>query len=182
LLKNKFLIVFKLILISILTISFYSCEKPTQYKEFKDTGEHGFSMMVPAHWQSESKKTQTGGTALLFSGAQGTEEYDTTINIQIIKRSAEDTLTDQAQHLADQWNTAPKYELIAYDDATLNDHPAVRLVATYQIPGGEDIMKQDQVIVKREKFFFWIGYTAPENLFEKYQEHFEKALGSFRFK
>ena len=56
-----------------------------------------FSTKFPGNWQSEAKKTKTGGTALVFSGPQGTDEYFTTINLQVVHRQPKDTLQAQAQ-------------------------------------------------------------------------------------
>jgi len=55
------------------------------------------------------------------------------------------------------------------------------MVAIYQLPGEKEMYKQDQLIVERGKYFYWIGYTAPENLFEKYKGIMEQAVGSFQF-
>jgi len=143
--------------------------------------EFKFSTKFPGNWQSEAKKTKTGGIALIFSGPQGTDEYYTTINLQVVHRQPKETLQAQAQGFAKQLATAPKYKILSLVEGDLSGQKAVRVVAIYQLPGGEEMFKQDQLIVERGKYFYWIGYTAPENLFEKYKGIMEQTVGSFQF-
>jgi len=143
--------------------------------------EFKFSTNFPGNWLSEAKKTKTGGIALVFSGPQGTDEYYTTINLQVVHRQPKETLQSQAQGFAKQLATAPKYKIFSVVEGDLSGQKAVRMVAVYQLPGGEEMFKQDQLIVERGNYFYWIGYTAPENLFEKYKGIMEQAVGSFQF-
>ena len=164
-----------------LVLGLFAIPAPAQDTKEYINNELKFSTKFPANWQSASKETKTDGTALIFSGPQGTDEYFTTINIQLIHRQPETTVKSQAQDFAKQLTTVPKYKILSVVEGDLSGQKAVRIVAIYQMPGGEEIFKQDQLIVERGKYFYWIGYTAPENLFEKYKGIMEQAIGSFQF-
>jgi hypothetical protein len=139
-----------------------------------------FSTRLPRHWVSEIKNTPKT-SAIIFSGPKDTEEYYTTINLQVTTRQPKDTLKSQAQGFAKQLATAPKYKILSLDEGNLAGQPAVRIKAVYQGPGTKETFKQDQVIAEKGAYFYWIGYTAPEDLFEKYAKFMEQAIGSFKF-
>ena len=156
---------------------------PAVAQEFKEyvNEKLKFSTKFPDNWQSEAKKTKTGGTALVFSGSKGTDEYYTTINIQVVHRQPKNTLQTQAQGFAKQLAATPKYKILSLVEGDLSGQKAVRVVAIYQIPNGKEMFKQDQLIIERDKYFYWLGYTAPEKLFEKYKGIMEQAVSSFQF-
>lgn len=139
-----------------------------------------FSTRLPRHWVSEIKNTPKT-SAIIFSGPQNTEEYYTTINLQVITRQPEDTLQSQAQGFAKQLATAPRYKIISLEEGNLAGQPAVRIKALYQGPGTRELFKQDQVLAEKGAYFYWVGYTAPEDLFDKYSLFMDQALGSFKF-
>ncbi len=139
-----------------------------------------FSTRLPRHWVSEIKNTPKT-SAIIFSGPQNTEEYYITINLQVINRQPEDTLQSQAQGFAQQLSTAPRYKIISLEEGNLAGQPAVRIKALYQGPGTKELFKQDQVLAEKGAYFYWIGYTAPEDLFDKYSMFMDQAIGSFKF-
>jgi hypothetical protein len=139
-----------------------------------------FATEVPSHWVSELKNTKTS-SARIFSGPPRTEAYYTTINFQVVIRKPQETVEDQAKGIQKQWATAPRYKLLANDKGTLGGQPAIRLVAVYQLPGTNEMYGQEQYVTVNGDYFYWIGYTAPGNLFEKYQPVMEKAISRFRF-
>jgi hypothetical protein len=54
-------------------------------------------------------------------------------------------------------------------------------VAEYQFPGSNEMFKQEQFIADRSPYFFWVAYTAPLALFDKYQAVMVKALDTLNF-
>ena len=139
-----------------------------------------FAAMVPKHWVSELKNTKTT-SARIFSGPPRTEAYYTTINFQVVIRKPRETVENQAQDIEKQWAGARKYKLLAKDNGTLGGQPAIRLVAVYQGPGTNELFGQEQYITVNGNYFYWVGYTAPANLYDKYIPNMEKAISSFRF-
>ena len=150
-----------------------------EYVEYRNE-KFKFGAKLPAHWMSEVNNTP-GKSARIFSGHQGTVEYYTTINFQVVIRKGDEGNTVREKELVGQWKTAPKFKMLARDEGTLAGQPALRLVVVYQMPGGKEMYGQEQYITHRGPYFFLIGYTAPGNLFDKYQPIMENAINSFRF-
>ncbi|MBN2398206.1 MAG: hypothetical protein JXI32_07485 [Deltaproteobacteria bacterium] len=147
---------------------------PYQNKRFR------FATVVPRSWVSELRNTKTT-SARIFSGPERTETYYTTINFQVVIRKPGETVEDQAREIQKQWASAPRYKLIANDKGTLGGQPAVRLIAVYQAPGTNEMYGQEQYITVNGDYFYWIGYTAPGNLYDKYRPIMEQAINNFRF-
>ena len=147
---------------------------PYQNDRFK------FATVVPRHWVSELKNTNTT-SAMIFSGPPHSESYYTTINFQVVIRKPGETVESQAKDLQNQWASASRYKLLAHDPGTLGGQPAVRLIGVYQAPGTSEMFGQEQYITVNGNYFYWIGYTAPGNLYDKYQPIMEKAVNNFRF-
>ncbi len=147
---------------------------PYQNKQFR------FATVVPKNWVSELRNTKTT-SARIFSGPERTEAYYTTINFQVVIRKPRETVEDQANEIQKQWATAPRYKLLANDTGTLGGQPAVRLIAVYQAPGTTETYGQEQYITVNGDYFYWIGYTAPGNLYDQYHPIMERAINNFRF-
>ena len=141
----------------------------------------GFRLTVPGGWVGQGQKTNSGGKALIFSGPKGSEEYFTTINVQVVKVRHGATVQQQARKFAQQLATAPKHKITSVTEGKLAGAPAVRILCIYQHPGNKEIFQQDQVIALRGGFFYWLGFTAPKNLYSKYHPIMDRCLGSFDF-
>lgn len=142
--------------------------------------EYGFSMEVPEHWVSESRKIESG-TALIFSGPKGSAEYFATINLQVVIRRPIDTIEERANQLEKQWKTAPAYRMISRATGTLGGQPAIRMVVEYQQPGGTERFRQEQVVAERGLYFYLVGYTASPDLYDKAYGAMQQALATFEF-
>jgi hypothetical protein len=138
----------------------------------------GFSFQVPANWPAPEKKSVA---TLIFSGPQGSLQYRTTINVQLVQRKANANLQTEAKEIIKQWATAPKYKLLSRQTGSLAGKRGMRLVVQYQLPGTEEMFKQEQFIVDRPPYFFWIGYTAPLELFDANRHFMAKAIETLKF-
>ncbi|MEW5910940.1 MAG: DcrB-related protein [Thermodesulfobacteriota bacterium] len=138
----------------------------------------GFSIQVPKHWLPPEKK---GTGTLVFSGPKGSEQYQTTINVQLVRSPAGSSLAKEVQEIEKQWGAAPQYRLLAKQTGTLAGQRGVRLLAQYQLPGTTQMFKQEQFIVDRSPYFFWLGYTAPLALFDKHQAVMVQAVNTLKF-
>ena len=141
---------------------------------------YGFSTEFPDGWVSQSQKTKTG-SALVFSGPQGTDEYFTTINLQVVIRQPTDTLEGRANGLEQQFATAQDYARISREPFTLAGQPAIRLVVTYRQTGVKEAFKQEQVIAERGAYFYTIAYTAPVGLYERSAAVMKAVIAGFQF-
>gem|GEM_PF-5551791 len=138
----------------------------------------GFSLQVPKHWLPPERK---GTGTLVFSGPKGSEQYQTTISVQLVRPPAGSSLQKEVQAVEQQWRSAPQYQLLSKQTGTLAGQRGVRLLAQYQMPGTTQIYKQEQFIIDRAPYFFWLGYTAPLPLFDKHQAAMVKAVNTLKF-
>ncbi len=134
----------------------------------------GCRLTLPSHWTAEKR-----GRALVFSGAKGSGEYETTISLQVTGRQAYPDLTAVAADYVAQWSRNPGYRLLARKQGTVGGLPAVLLLARYRTRGRE--FQQEQVAIQRGVSYYLIGYTAPLELFERGRPHMDRALASLRF-
>jgi hypothetical protein len=134
------------------------------------------SLQLPSHWVSQSHDNN-----LIYSGPKGTEEAMTTITLQFIKPQSGTTLEAQAQGIQKQWGTAKKYRLLSKKNLQVAGQPAMQMVVEYQMPQGTEMYRQEQLIIQRGEFFYWMGYIAPVNFFAKYHTAMDQAIRSFQF-
>ncbi|MCX6993995.1 MAG: zinc-ribbon domain-containing protein [Kiritimatiellaeota bacterium] len=135
----------------------------------------GFVAELPAHWESEVKDN-----AHIFCGAKGTEEYDTTVNFQIINKKPGSTVRSEADKILSQWKTMDEFELDKTDQGDLSGKKAFYMVARFEMPSGQ-AFQQMQAIIDREPYYYMISYTAPKKLFKKYYFVMVHLIGTFRF-
>ena len=135
----------------------------------------GFVAELPAHWESQVKDN-----AHIFCGAKGTEEYDTTVNFQIINKKPGSTVKSEADDMLSQWKTMGGFKLDKTDQGDLNGNQALYMIASYELPSGHEF-QQMQAIIDHEPYYYMIGYTAPKNLFRKYYFVMVHLIGTFRF-
>jgi len=133
----------------------------------------GFSVDIPRNWESE-----VNGQALVFSGRHGTDQWRTTINCQVIETGNLGSSSFIAD-LKSQWQTYNAYQLISEQSGTLDSQKAIRLLVKYRLKNTDELIRQEQIVVLHPKFFYLIGYTAPDDLFDRYYGPMSRALDSF---
>jgi hypothetical protein len=138
----------------------------------------GYSLTLPEHWAAQVKPG-SGGRSLVFSGAKGTQEYATTISLQVLPRKAYADLTTLAGDLVSQWQRLPDYKLLARQKGKLAGRPALRLLVEYHQPGGKQTYRQEQFACLGDGNYYLLAYTAPVSLFERFRPHLAQALDSF---
>ena len=136
----------------------------------------GFACQVPSHWLPQPKPPAT----LTFSGPAGSEQYFTTINMQLVKDQAS-SLEAQVQEFLNQMGRLPHYRLLSRQGGTLAGRRGVRLLVEYQLPDNQQLFRQVQFVAERAPYFFWLAYTAPVNLFDQHQAIMDKVLDSLQF-
>lgn len=145
------------------------------YAVFKNA-KFGFSLEVPRHWTQKTRDN-----AMVFSGAKGTEQYLSTINIQLVNRAPGSSLAAQAEELISQWQKLDGYKLEGYNAGEFHNKPCVYLAATYLALDTDNKYQQVQVIAERDKYHYFMAYTAPARVADKYLPVFYHAVKTFRF-
>lgn len=137
----------------------------------------GFVTELPAHWESEVRNNTH-----LFSGPKGSEDYNVTVNFQFIAMTAPGQVAQQKQSAVEQWQKLEGFRLIEDNIYKLQDqYPAGFLHACYKMPGNDTLWEQIQVIIERQPYYYFIGYTSPQPLFEKYYPHLKHLIQTLRF-
>jgi len=146
-----------------------------KYSEYKNT-KYNFKALLPSTWESEVK-----GSAIIFSGAKNTDQFSTTINFQVIPRTSKTSLEGQAQKIREQWANMKNFKLLSQETVNLTGKPAVHMLASFTVASVNKIYNQEQVIIEHTNHHYFIAYTAPEALFNKYRYIMNKTVESFQF-
>jgi len=155
--------------------AFFSLAKDS-YKKYTDDQKYNFTVEVPEKWVVENIKN-----GLVFSGKQGTEEYNTTITFQFIPKQTGKTLDSEVEKFLSQMKTAQKFKLISKESCKLSGVPGCKIRVSYQAPGTAELFSQEQYITETKSCFCWLGYTAPSDLFDKYHAVITHAAQTVKF-
>jgi hypothetical protein len=135
--------------------------------------QYGFGFDIPAHWVSE-----INDYSLVFSGPKGGEEWNTTINVQIIKKG-DYTLASLARALYEQWQGSELFQEHAREEGSYGGGQAVRYQVTYRRENDTVMFAQDQLVIEGPEYFYLLGYTAPQSLYRKHYDKMVRAVTSF---
>ncbi len=135
----------------------------------------GYRFELPAHWV-----TATNGGAQVYSGPPGAPDREVTINVQTTPLNPRSTPIGEAKELERQWGRLPGYHLRTPKRSTsLRGYAACSVRAAYSLPG-QGTFVQEQWIVARKPHYYWIGYTAPEPLFDRNRHVLQRALDTLQ--
>lgn len=133
-----------------------------------------FTVELPTDWIKEENDQ-----SLVFSGKQGTEQWQTTINFQLVA-GVNQQLPAHVAEFKDQWKDFdPDYRLLSEQNGTLDGYSAISLRAQYHDPSDGSEVQQTQFLVQYPEFVFFIAYTAPAKLYDAYYPVIERVLTSF---
>ena len=149
--------------------------EPLRFTDYTNRN-FGFSTRLPRNWQG----TVTG-EELVFSGFRATEQFLTTVKFQFVTNTLGNTLEGQAQELEDEWSGLKGYRLLSREPFRFEGNPAVRMAAEYDGPEDSGVFRQDQIIMDRGLYYYYIAYTAPVPLFDKYKFVMDELVDSFKF-
>ncbi len=146
---------------------------PMKYDLYRNP-KFGFATELPAHWESSVKDNTH-----LFCGAQETEQHQTTINFQFIHKGNQ-TIRNQADEIIGQWKAMDDFDLDEVKQGEIAGHDMLYMVARFRTPSGA-FFRQKQVIIERDPYYYMIAYTAPGDLYPKYEFVMTHLLETFRF-
>jgi hypothetical protein len=139
----------------------------------QSSGRFGFVIELPDTWIATVKN----GTPL-FYGPDGTDQSDVAVNLQFIQRTAGSSLDQQGNSYLEQLKAAGSTGS-TNRKGMFHGFPAVYLFASFPVNGAG--CQQVQIIVERDEYYYWISYTAPKTVFDKYQYVLNHAVATFRF-
>ncbi len=133
-----------------------------------------FTVDLPGSWVAE-EKDQT----LVFSGQRGSEQWQTTINFQLVEGGGQNIASVVAE-LKSQWaGFDPAYRLTEEQSGLLDEHAAQRLLVEYQDKSHQALIRQEQFVAQYPDYFYLIAYTAPFDLYDQYHAAMDRVLKSF---
>ncbi len=134
-----------------------------------------FTVELPTHWVSEENEQ-----SLVFSGESGTEQWQTTINFQLVEGENQ-KLSSHVEDMKHQWKAIdPAYRLLSEQSGTLSGMPAISLRARYRDKTGQTEVLQEQLLIRYPERVFFIAYTAPGSLYETYYPVMQRVLETFK--
>lgn len=149
--------------------------EPLRFTDYTNRN-FSFATRLPRNWQG----TVTG-EELVFSGLQATEQFLTTVKFRFVTNTMGNTLEGQTQELEDEWSRMKAYRILSREPFRFEGNPAIRMVAEYDGPEDSGAFRQDQIIVDRGLYYYYIAYTAPVPLFDKYKFVMDELVDSFKF-
>jgi len=139
----------------------------------------GYTMAYPSDWIVERPDPKS--SIVMFSGKQGTEAYDATINIQNLmttktggKYTDADSVVKDMQDQVKAGATDVKYPMetreVSYTTQKGVELKGKQFVVEYTRDGKTS--RQWQVILPRPEggYIYMLAFTAPTNLFDKYTD------------
>lgn len=149
--------------------------EPLRFKDYTNSN-FSFGTRLPRDWQSV-----VSGEELIFSGAAATEQYLTTIKFRFVTNTIGNTLRGQIQEFEEQFSGRKGFRLLSSEPVQIEGSPAVRLLIEYDGPEEIGPFRQDQFIVDRGLYYYYVSYAAPVELFDKYKFVMDELVDSFKF-
>jgi hypothetical protein len=125
---------------------------------------------MPEDWTARS--TEAGTT--VFEGAEGTEAYQVTVELQVAPKSGLRglTLTDMAGRVAANLQQRPRARVdAAVPDRTPGGQPVMRIAATYDVEGerGRAVpVRHASAVVEFPGWFVVVSYFGPESPYQQF--------------
>lgn len=131
---------------------------------------------VPEKWESEQIAGLEKG--ITWSGAPGMDEWEASINLHVMARSASDykDLDASVAAVRDEVNVDPAARILREDASSLGGMSCFVLDVAEE-GGGEDAYHYRHVLVQRPEKIGWFSVAAPERIWKKKVElHVEQLL------
>ena len=139
----------------------------------------GYTMAYPSDWIVERPDPKS--SVVMFSGKQGTEAYDATVNIQNLmttktggKYTDADSVVKDMQNQVKAGATDVKYPMetrdVSYTTQKGTELKGKQFVVEYTRDGKTN--RQWQVILPRPEggYIYMLAFTAPVSIFDKYSD------------
>ncbi len=156
--------------------------KQPNYKQFKEV-QYGFSFQVPDDWNIKL----TPKKDYLIEGPKGSDAFEIAIIIQIILKSKNPNSSDKLQLEAAQKMilTVPEANIKKQGTVSVAGKQVPYFVATYKTntsQGKPSLFRHLQVVIDQGDYYYWVSFSGPSSIYEKYQPVAEHLLNTFTFK
>jgi hypothetical protein len=152
------------------------------YKRFQEIN-FGFAFEIPVSWNIKL----TPKKDYLIEGPKGSDAFEIGIIIQIIKKSQNPKSSAELQlnKAEKQVMTLPGAELVKTDRVPMANQKAPFFVARYNTKttqGNTATFGHTQVVLDQGDYYYWISFSGPLPIYDKYLPVLERLLGSFSFR
>jgi len=137
--------------------------------------EHGFSIDYPEGWTETS-----GGVGTSFAFEFRDPEGRLTVDVSLVYKTEEATLTDLVLEGKAYMETTPEFELTSEGDVTIGEG-----ISGYEMVGKGDlgtgaVERFRYVVLARGKQGFWVGVRGEPAYFDQQEEMVDAIIGSFK--
>lgn len=179
---NRFVVgVAFLAAIFLLTPNALPAANQPNYKQFREV-QYGFSFQVPDDWNIKL----TPNKDYLIEGPKGSDAFEIAIIIQIILKSKNPGSSDKLQLAASQKMilTVPEAVIKKQGSISVAKKQAPYFVAAYKTKtsqGKPALFGHLQVVIDQGDYYYWVSFSGPAPIYEKYQPVVEHLLNTFTF-
>ena len=161
---------------------FLQAAEKLNYKQFREV-QFGFSFEIPDDWDIKL----TPKKDYLIEGPKGSDAYEIAIIIQIIQKSKNPGSSDKLQLASSQKMilTVPEAQIKKQGLISVANKPVPYFVAAYKTQtsqGKLSLFGHLQVVIDHGDYYYWVSFSGPASIYEKYQSVVEHLLDSFVFK
>ena len=139
----------------------------------------GIQFEVPAHWNTQTLDSG-GKNGATFSGLKGTPEYVTTINLQVMARSAPGyaDLAESVRTLERQVLGQPDARIEEHEDGEIGGMPAHATAVAMEMNGEPYLLRH--FAIERPDALVWITFIAPVRYRDLMRPHYQRVLQTLR--
>jgi hypothetical protein len=153
-----------------------------EYTRFREV-QFGFSFEVPATWNI----SLTPKKDYLVEGPKGTDAFEISIVIQIVRKSDNPGSSADAQleSSGKTLMTVPGTAIKQRGTLTVAGREVPSFVAAYQAKTSQGTAADFghlQLVIDQGDYFYWVSYSGPAPVYDKYKPVAQRLLESFQFK
>ncbi len=153
-----------------------------EYTRFREL-QFDFSFEVPSDWNI----TLTPKKDYMVEGPKGSDAFEIPIVIQIVKKSENPGSSAGAQLESSRklLMAAPEVAIKQQGTLTVAGKEVPCFIAAYKAStsqGSAAVFSHLQVVIDQGDYYYWVSYSAPVPVYEKYRLVAEHFLNSFQFK
>jgi len=140
-----------------------------------------FAGVVPAGWVAR----KTDGGTVVFEGAQGTEAYQASVELEVApKANINGQLDDVAQVVYGNMAKRDAARVEAPERRSAGDIPARIIRGSFRAPmSGRSVdIRQMSIVLDFPEHFIVFSYYIPAQLFDKYMPQFQQIVEQFEYR
>ncbi|MEK6631357.1 MAG: hypothetical protein AABY89_11545, partial [Acidobacteriota bacterium] len=153
-----------------------------EYTRFREL-QFGFSFEVPSNWNI----TLTPKKDYMVEGPKGSDAFEISVVIQIVQKSQNpgSSASAQLESARKLLMAAPEAVIKPQGTITVAAREVPCFVAVYKAStsqGSAAVFSHLQVVIDQGDYYYWVSYSGPGPVYDKYRPVAQHLLNSFQFK